>query len=143
MKNTIIITILLCVVFGAGGFFGGMKYQQRKIPSFGQFGGRLDGQMRNGTSGNRQGLRPVNGTILAADANSITVKLQDGSSSIVLINSKTTINKAATASATDLTDGERVSAFGTANQDGSLTATSIQINPMFEGARPRAVSPTP
>jgi hypothetical protein len=146
MKNTTIIMILLCVVFGAGGFYAGMKYQGSKS-SAGQFAGRLTGaggQGRNGVNGTRAGLRPVTGEILNADNNSITVKLQDGSSSIVLLSSKTTINKAAAATASDLTVGERVSAFGTANADGSMTATSVQINPIFGGmGGGRTVSPTP
>ena len=142
MKNTTIITILLCVVFSAGGFYAGMKYQGSKSQTGGQFTGRFNGQGRTGANGNRTGLRPVTGEILNADNNSITVKLQDGSSSIVLLSGKTTINKAATASTADLTAGVRVSAFGTANPDGSMTATSIQINPVF-GGEPRAVSPTP
>jgi hypothetical protein len=121
-----------------------MKYQGSKTPAGGQFAGRLNGQQgRTGANGARAGLRPVTGEILSADTNSITVKLQDGSSSIVLLSSKTTINKAATASAADLTVGERVSAFGQANADGSMTATSVQINPMFEAGGPRVASPTP
>lgn len=148
MKNTTIIMILLCVIFAAGGFFAGMKYQGSKTPAGGQFAGRLNGQQgRTGANGARAGLRPITGNILSADSNSITVKLQDGSSSIVLLSSKTTIDKAATASATDLTAGVRVSAFGTANADGSMTATSVQINPMGGGAGGRGLnenpSPTP
>lgn len=156
MKNTTIIIVLLCIVFGAGGFFAGMKYQSSKSSTAGgQFAGRFGGQGgtgRTGGAGGRTGLRPVTGTVLNADANSITVKLADGSSSIVLLSSKTTINKAATASAADLTSGIRVSAFGTANADGSMTATSVQINPMgggmgggFGGPRttPAATNPTP
>jgi hypothetical protein len=147
MKNTTIIIILLCVVFGAGGFFAGMKYQGGKNPSGGQFIGRLNGQGRTGANGNRAGFRPVTGDVISADNNSITVKLQDGSSSIVLLTSKTTINKAATASAADLVTGVRVSAFGTANTDGSMTASSIQINPLGGGMEGRGLdrnpSPTP
>ena len=137
MKNNTIIIILLCIIFCAGGFIAGMKYQQSKAPSFGQFAGRFGGtggQGRNGSGGtNRQGMRPVNGTILSADANSITVKLNDGSSLIVLINSKTTIGKAAEATAADLAVGTRVSAFVTQNQDGSMTATNVSINPIMRG----------
>jgi len=149
MKNTTIITILLCVVFAAGGFYVGMKYQSGKSSTAGtgQYAGRYGGQGGMGRTGNRAGgVRPITGSILSADPSSITVKLQDGSSSIVLLSAQTTINKAASASATDLTVGERVSAFGTANADGSMTATSVQINPMgggFGGQRPTATSPTP
>ena len=138
MKNTTIIIILLCIVFGAGGFFAGMKYQSGKSSARGQFAGRFGGL---GGAGNRAGMRPITGSILSADQNSITVKMADGSSSIVLLSSNTTINKAATASAADLTVGERVSAFGTANPDGSMTATSVSINPMFGGGGNRTPNP--
>jgi hypothetical protein len=149
MKNTTIIMILLCVVFGAGGFFAGMKYRGGQTSGGGQFVGRFNGQAgagRTGGEGTRTGLRPISGDIISADNNSITVKLADGSSSIVLLTSKTTINKEATASSADLTTGVRVSAFGTANTDGSMTATNVQINPMgggFGGPRETTTSPTP
>ncbi len=46
MNKNVIMTILIIVV-GAGAFFGGMKYQQSKVPSFGrQFNGMQGG--RNG-----------------------------------------------------------------------------------------------
>jgi hypothetical protein len=133
MKNNIaLIAILALIVGGAAGFFGGMQYQKSQRPSFGQFGAR-------GASG-AAGLRGRNGngaagTILNVDANSMTVKLTDGSSKIVLLTGTTSIDKATTAAVSDLTVGERVSAFGTTNTDGSITATNVQINPI--------VRPTP
>lgn len=131
MKNNTIITVLLIVIFAAGAFFGGMKYQQSKQPAFTrQFGG---GQgIRNGQGqGTRQGFRPVNGEIISSDEKSITVKMQDGSSRIVLFSDKTEINKAASGTNEDLKVGEKVSVFGTDNTDGSVTAQNIQLNPQF------------
>lgn len=142
MKNNIV-WIILIVVVGAGAFFGGMKYQQSKRTS--QFAGangiqgRAQGQ-RQGV-GNRIGFQPVNGDIISSDAQSITVKLADGSSKIVLFSDKTQINKAAIATKTDLVTGEKVAVFGTNNTDGSVTAQSIQLNPI---ARDMPVlTPTP
>jgi len=60
----------------------------------------------------------------------ITVKLEDGSSKIILLSEKTSINKASEGSITDLTAGEKVAVFGTTNADGSVTAQNIQINPV-------------
>jgi hypothetical protein len=71
----------------------------------------------------------------------MTVKLNDGSSKIVLLTGTTSINKAATAATSDLTVGETVSAFGTTNSDGSITATNVQINPLMRG--PGGPSGTP
>ncbi len=127
------------VIIGAGAFFGGMKYQQSKQPSFGN---RLAGmQGRNGQgSVNRQNFRPVNGEILSSDSKSITVKLQDGSSKIVLLTDKTLINKADQATVADLKTGEKVAVFGQQNSDGSVTAQSVQLDP---NQIQRELTPTP
>ncbi len=74
------------------------------------------------------------------DSDSITVKLADGSTKIVLFSGTTTYSDTITASQTDLKVGGEVSVFGTANSDGSVTATSIQITPQFGRVMP---SPTP
>jgi hypothetical protein len=104
-----------------------MKYQQSKQSnSFRQFAGQ--GGRNLGT--NRNGFRPVNGDIISSDTNSITVKLADGSSKIVILNDKTAINKASTATAADLKVGEKVVVFGQDNSDGSVTAQNIQLNPI-------------
>ncbi len=72
----------------------------------------------------------VLGEITSVDDKSITVKNQDGSSKIVILSDKTEINKASEAAKTDLKIGEKVSAFGTTNSDGSVTAQNIQLNPI-------------
>jgi len=128
MKNTsaILVMIVLVIIVAAGAFFAGMKYQQSKSPRLGNFQGLRNGQL--------QGLRPVNGEIIAQDEQSITVKLSDGSSKIVLIGESTSINKSAEGSKNDLIVGENVAVFGTNNSDGSVTAQNIQLNPEFRGA---------
>jgi len=132
MKKNIIWAILIIVV-GAGAFFGGIKYQQSKRTTqsagFNGAQGRVAGQ-RQGI-GNRAAFQPVNGDIVSSDALSITVKLADGSSKIVILSDKTLINKASTATKADLTTGQKVAVFGTTNSDGSVTAQSIQLNPIM------------
>ena len=121
-------TLILVVLVGAGAFFGGMQYQksQRSLGR-GQFAGA-------GQFGNRNGQgRPVAGEIVSADDKSITVKLMDGSSKIVILSSSTAINREASGSASDLKTGERVLVIGTQNSDGSVTAQNIQLNPIFRG----------
>lgn len=132
MKNTIIIVVLVLVV-GAGTFFGGMKYQQSKRQVFNRQFGNTQGQAgQAGRIGsNRLGFRPVSGEIIGADEKSITVKLQDGSSKIVLFSDRTEINKASSGAKEDLKTGEKVMVVGTENSDGSVTAQSIQLNPVF------------
>lgn len=127
MNKTYLIIIILVVIVGAGGFYAGMKYQQSKNPRFGNFQGA-----RGGNFGQRaQGFRPVNGEIISADDKSITVKLQDGSSKIVLLSDTATISKSADATKADLKVGEKIAAFGTENSDGSVTAQNIQLNPIL------------
>jgi hypothetical protein len=133
LKNSLIITIVLVVAIGAGAFYGGMLYgqQSRRSAFAGQFGGAggFGGTQRTG-GGRAGGSRPVNGDIIASDSNSITVKLADGSSKIVIVSDTTSINKASQATKADLITGQKVMVFGQANSDGSITAQSIQLNPM-------------
>jgi hypothetical protein len=135
MKNSILITVILVIVVGGTAFYGGMLYgqQNRRSQFAGQFGGAVGARQGTGANGARggTGFRPVNGDIIASDANSITVKMSDGSSRIVLVSSTTSINKAAQATKADLTTGQKVAVFGQTNSDGSVTAQSIQLNPIM------------
>lgn len=134
MKNPIVIVILLLLV-GGGAFFGGMKYQQSQQPTVSSQS--MNGQRFTGTGGQQNGTRTrggqVVGGIISQDDKSITVKLQDGSSKIVLFSDTTTISKATEGSRNDLKVGERVGVFGTTNSDGSVTAQNIQLNTAVRG----------
>jgi hypothetical protein len=134
------------------GFFGGIEYknyQATKARSSFAAGGAAGAQrFAAGTRGTGQtgntALRggAVTGSILSMDSKSITVKLADGSTKIVLFSGSTTYSNTATASASDLKVGSTVAVMGAANSDGSVTATSVQINPM--SFRPQgSPSPTP
>ncbi len=138
MKNNVIVTAaLVAILFGAGGFVGGMKYSQSKRGNFMmQFGDGTGARVRFGRQNGapvRGGFRPVTGEILSTDDTSITVKLPDGSSKIIFLSGSTTINKASAGTQADLKTGERVSVFGTENNDGSITAQNIQLGVMFGG----------
>ncbi len=142
MKSQWIITILIALVVGAGAFFGGIKYNQSQsvananISTTGGRGASARGQ-------GRFGQRATVGEIVSEDANSITIKLPDGSSKIINISNTTAISKMDSGSKTDLVNGIRVAAMGTSNSDGSVNAQFIQINPMFgrggQNATPSAV----
>ena len=139
-NNTILIAIIAALVFGGGGFFAGMKYQDSNLAK--NSGREFNRAGNRGQFGQRGGMgRPVAGEILSSDDKSITVKLQDGSSKIVLFSDKTQINKAAVAAETDLKVGEKVAVFGSENSDGSVTAQNIQLNPMFRGMGTPSASP--
>ena len=139
MKPTqILVTIVLVLLVGGASFYAGMKYQSSGNRTFGA------GQffVQNGVGGVRMGMnginragsagafRPVTGEITDADDKSITVKLQDGGSRIVFLAGNTAINKASEATKDDLTIGQTVAVFGQQNADGSVTAQTIQLNPL-------------
>jgi hypothetical protein len=151
MKHNTTGLIVIALVIAGVSFFGGMKYQESKRPTLNrQFTGNPSvggpqGQRTGGFAGRGgNGFRPVTGEILSMDEMSITVKLMDGSSKIVLVTEKTEINKADQAKKEDLKPGEKVAVFGTDNSDGSVTAQNIQLNPIVRimGGSPSA-SPKP
>ena len=134
----IIGSVIVCAILIIVSFYGGMVYARKNITAantarqnqFNQnFGGRSQG-MRNGAGG---GL--VSGQILSKDDKSVTVKLHDGGSKIVFFSPSTKVEKTVDGVATDLATGKEVMVTGTANPDGSVSATSIQIRPIL-------VSPT-
>lgn len=127
MKSSTILAIVLLVVGLGAGFFGGTLYQKNMARNSGN---RSGGNFGQGRSNNGAG-RPVVGDIISQDNNSLTIKLADGSSRIVVLSGSTIINKSDQGSIADLKTGERVAAFGIDNSDGSLTAQNVQINPMF------------
>lgn len=143
-KNNLIV-LLLIILFTGAGFFAGTKYQQSKIVSQrSQFGGRMQQAINQGNQPQpnraRLGGRQVVGEIINQDEKTITVKLQDGSSKVVLLSDTTSINKASQGSKADLTVGLKVGIFGTENADGSVTAQNIQLNPI---SREPSTTPIP
>ncbi len=133
MKKTLLIFSLAIVLIGGGAFYGGIKYEQSKLPAgFSQRLAQMNGSVpqANVTGGFRNGAAGVNfvsGEILSQDDKSITIKSQDGGSKIIFLSETTTIDAFTSGSLADLETGKSVTVNGTANQDGSLTATSIQI----------------
>ena len=118
------LTVVIAVVVGAGAFYGGTVYGQSKPPTpqkalealrnmtpeqmaqGGGFpGGGFPGGGGNGARGGGAGGGFVGGDIVAQDAQSITVKLPDGSTKIVFYSGTTTISKSASGTASDLATG--------------------------------------
>lgn len=131
-KKTIIAGAVAAIIIGSGAFYAGETYAQGKTPMRGQFG---NGQfMQFADAGMARGARGgagmfTAGEILSKDATSITIKMQDGSTKIVLMGTSTPITKSAEGSLSDLSTGTNVVVTGSANADGSLTAQSVQIRP--------------
>lgn len=139
-QNMIVACAVTAVVAGAIGFYGNNYYQQNQRNS--RFGGTGNGtglpQNQNGfargTSGYAQPQMMRNGIVagevIAKDDKSITVKLPDGSSKIIILSSNTSYRISNDAKLDDVVVGKTVSVFGTTNADGSTTAASIELNPI-------------
>lgn len=143
-----IYVLILIIVFAAAGFYGGVMYQKNQRPSFaggaGGFAGRRfggaggPGGFAGGAGANGAARTPVRGKIVSTSNGSITVKLQNGSSKIVDLNGQTKINKTTSGTVSDLKTGTSVTAIGTTNSDGSVTADDVIIGSgtmMFRGPR--------
>lgn len=154
-SKNILVTAVILIIVAAGAFFGGIKYQQSQTVS--RFASMMGGQGRfqetqggqgsqNGASRGMRGFSgAIVGEIVSIDANSLTVKLADGSSKIVNLSGTTVYSKTDTGSKIDLKTGTKVAAIGTTNSDGSVTAQNIQINPLFRmgNGGPRNLQPSP
>ena len=131
----IMAVVATLVVAGGVGFYGGTLYGQSSSANsranFNRQGGFEAGMIGAGQRGNGapQNSDFSGGEIIKKDNNSITVKLNNGSSQIILFSDTTKVTKSAEGSAADLTVGGQVIITGSKNQDGSLTAQSIQIRP--------------
>lgn len=126
--------IILVILVAAVGFYSGTTYQKSHGASYGAAGGQAGGGYGGGAGGFASGMTPLSGKIISQGNGSITVQLPDGSSKIVDFTSQTKIMMATTGTASDLKSGTRVTAFGTTNSDGSITAQNISIgNGMFRG----------
>lgn len=155
MAKKIIPIIIVLVIVGGGAFYAGMKYGQSN-PSTGsgqggfsqadfqnlrnlspeerqqrlqELGANLDSAFRGMRGGDRMGINSIAGEIIAKDAESITVKLPDGGSKIVFYSDTAQVNKFVSGTPDDLEIGKSVTINGKANQDGSITAESIQLRP--------------
>jgi hypothetical protein len=133
--KTVIWVVLAAVLFGAVGFYGGVTYQKAQAPAgfAGRFGG---GQGAPGAPGGpggagggfRNGGNVTTGTVLAADAQSITVKTADGGSKTVFVTSQTEVSKQQVLTPADIKVGDQVAAFGQA-ASGGIDARMVQIVP--------------
>lgn len=158
-KTIVPIIVLIALIFGGGGFYGGMKYSQsqpsnnagaaanrdfgnltpeQRQQRFQQMGANGGARLRQGSGG--QGFAA--GEIISKDDKSITVKTPilgqnansngQGSTKIIFYSSSTEIGKSAVGEMSDLEVGKTVTINGSANSDGSITAQSIQIRPEIQ-----------
>jgi hypothetical protein len=147
MKKFLPILIAVLVIGGAA-FYGGTQYTKAKQPARGNFtrlgqGTGMEALGAGATGGaNMRGTGAgggfVSGEILSKDDKSVTVKLRDGGSKIIFFSGSTKITKTVDGSLEDLKVGESISATGSANTDGSVTAQSFQLRPNLPAPVPAA-----
>ncbi|HVY72876.1 MAG TPA: hypothetical protein VG984_02415 [Candidatus Paceibacterota bacterium] len=127
-------TIIIVAVAGAS-FWSGMAYAHSKTSARGQFGmtqfgGGTRFGMGMGTGGaGMRGGGIAQGEIVNATGPNLTIKLQNGSTQLVVLGSSTSVQKSVLGTTSDLTSGQNVIVTGTTNSDGSITAQSVQIRP--------------
>lgn len=138
--NKNIAMLLVAVVFAGSGFYAGIKYQTSKAPVRGAgFTAFTGGNAGIGRGRGGAGLNGTFGQVISKTDASITVQLMDGSSKIVFVSGTTPVAKQAAGTLTDVSVGSNIAVTGTANSDGSITASQIQLRPT---GSPRP-SPTP
>ena len=145
-QKIVIACVITAVIAGGVGYVGGVKISSLKRASM--FGNR-SGQamtMRNGNGDNTQKGKTIGNTpnmmgrggattgeVTAKDDKSMTVKMSDGSSKIIILSEKTVYRISEESSVSNVSEGTKVAVFGEIGNDGSVTATTIEINPALTG----------
>lgn len=128
--STVLLIVGLATGF-AGGYFFKNYQQQEQRNSFRN--GTAGQRFTPGAGGGQRGMMfgsGVEGEILSMDDKSVTVKLNDGSSKIVLFSDTTNYSNLSVSKKADLKTGIKIAVFGKSNSDGSMTADRIQLNPL-------------
>src|SRR3989338_613651 len=131
MKNKKIVAAAGVIVAAVAIFFGGVYYGKSTVsncPGSGNFEQRQFIMNNQKTGGNAIG-GAVSGEVIEMDDRRVTVKTADGGSKIVFVSTSTIVTKNAEGNMDDLKIGERVSIIGSSGSDGSVSASSIQIQP--------------
>jgi hypothetical protein len=133
------ITIGAIVIAGIA-FWGGVKYDHGNNQA--AVGAASQNRTSQFASAGQRGARAnanggfISGEIISKDSQSVTVKLRDGSSKIVLYSPSTAIEKNAAGTSDDLTVGKQVTVTGTQNSNGSISAKTLQVRPVPQNNAP-------
>ena len=129
MKKIVIIAVIAVLTAGIAAFYGGMKYSQANVSKNFRQNAAVFSRNALGRQNNQPNNNMVSGEIISKEDGSITVKMRDDSSRIIFYDADTDIGKMAKGDSNDLESGKTVFITGRTNQDGSITAQSIQLRP--------------
>ena len=145
-KQHLTVWIIVTIILVGGAYYAGIKHEAGKAHSssysrgaggYAGAGGGMTGRFASGT-----GL--ITGTVISKDATSITVQDKTGSTKIVLYSGSTQVLESTQGTIDNVAVGSQISAQGTQNTDGSVTASSIQIRPnMPPSATGSTAAPAP
>lgn len=130
-KQTIIFSSILIVSIVLS-FFLGILYSKNTSKNNMISASSFQKNMAVGYGFSRSNLRMgsgnmVDGEILSKDDSSLTIKLKDGGSKIIIFSKSTNVLKSSQAKIDDINVGDEVVVSGKTNSDGSVTADSIQL----------------
>jgi hypothetical protein len=127
-----IIAALVLIIVAGGSFYAGTLYGKNQAQAALRAARQRGMPFAQGTPGARQfqGRGMVFGTIEEVGSDgSLVVKDNNGNRVKVRVTDTTLIEKTISAAPADLQSGEAVMISGTSEQDGSITARSVQVVP--------------
>src|SRR4030042_6243247 len=127
-NNTVIIIAIISLALGFGGGYLFKNYQVGKMRP--NFGGQLGDRQRNGQVPTAGFGGMTLGEVISLDEKSMTVKMQDGGTKMIILGDSTIYTKTQNIERSELSIGNQVRVSGNANSDGSITAHNVQINPL-------------
>lgn len=130
MWGVVSVIVLVAIFYGGVVYGKGHATTTKTAGAFTRGGAQGAGGTRGGMGGFAGGTGGVTtGSIISKDGKSITVSIMGGGSKIIFFDTNTKVSKTVAGLATDLVVGSQVVVSGTANSDGSLNATTVQIRP--------------
>ena len=146
-KNSMmIIAAVLIVLAGVGGFVGGVFFTKahagQGLTAIGNGNGnefrRFGGMM--GANGQNQNSRGGRGQVVSLGNGTMTIKLPDGSTKLVVVSNSTNYLKTDKVSQSDIKTGDTVTIVGTHNSDGSITAQDVLVGTFPGQPQPQPMS---
>lgn len=134
--NLIISIAALILGFVSGYFVRGYRYANQRPNFEGKPNFIGDNRGNNNWTGNGQGNQrkmggAVMGEVTNVDDKSITVKMFDGSSKIIILAESTKYMESQESQKDKVKVGLNVSVIGQQNPDGSMTADTLQLSPLM------------